>query len=90
MASIKVDLSILDKYRAALTKLKEKTAEFEDVSCPNLKSLMSQFANFSQICQQRESKVKELDHLQFIRLKQFSSGFVIIAAGVKELYQVGR
>lgn len=32
MASVKVDLSILEKYRVAATRLKERVAEFEEVS----------------------------------------------------------
>lgn len=33
MTSVKVDLSVLEKYKIAATKLKERVSEFEEV-CP--------------------------------------------------------
>lgn len=41
-----------------------------------------------QACQERDVKAKELETLETSRLKDFSTGFAYIAAGVQEMYQV--
>lgn len=68
--TVKVDLSIIEKYKAASRVLKQRVGELE--AC----------------CLDRDATTRELDSLELMRLREFTSGFLRIASKVKEMYQM--